>query len=72
MRDPFRPLRGVRRQGNCGDLADIRRVYKVGVINLIWRHLARPLYADGTVGREAAALRGFVSSASARMANRGF
>ena len=50
--------------------ADIRRVYGVNVVNLIWRHLAtfpgalpwawetvRPLYLDGTIRREAAALR---------------
>jgi hypothetical protein len=54
--------------------ADIRRVYMVGVVNLIWRHLAtipgglpwawsiiRPLYVNGTVGREAAALRAALS-----------
>ena len=50
--------------------ADIRKVYGVNVVNLIWRHLAtidgalahvwgavRPLYADGTVAREAESLR---------------
>ena len=50
--------------------ADIRTVYRVGVVNLIWRHLAtipdalpwawqaiRPLYVDGTIAREAAAFR---------------
>ena len=50
--------------------ADIRAVYGVSVVNLIWRHLAtfpgalpwawgavRPLYADGTIAREADALR---------------
>jgi hypothetical protein len=49
---------------------DIRRVLGVDVVNLIWRHLAtisgalpwawatlRPLYLDGTIGAEAAALR---------------
>ena len=49
---------------------DIRAVYRVGVVNLIWRHLAtipdalpwawnavRPLYVDGTVARAALALR---------------
>ena len=54
--------------------ADIPSVHGVGVVNLIWRHLAtipgglpwvwttaRPLYADGTVGREAAALRAGLS-----------
>ena len=51
--------------------ADIRRVLGVEVVNLIWRHLAtipgalpwawgtlRPLYADGTIAAEAAALHG--------------
>lgn len=50
--------------------ADIRAVYGVGVVNLIWRHLAtfpgalpwawgavRPLYVDGTIALEAAAVR---------------
>src|SRR5271168_5156644 len=54
--------------------ADIRSVYRVSAVNLIWRHLAtipgglpwvwtmiRPLYADGTVGRDAAALRAGLS-----------
>jgi hypothetical protein len=49
--------------------ADIRQVLAVEVVNLIWRHLAtiegalprawsslRPVYVDGTVAREAAAL----------------
>ena len=50
--------------------ADIRRVYRVSVVNLIWRHLAtfpgalpwawetvRPLYVDGTIWREATTFR---------------
>jgi len=50
--------------------ADIRAVYRVGVVNLIWRHLAtipdalpwawraiRPLYVDGTIARAATAFR---------------
>jgi hypothetical protein len=54
--------------------ADIRSVYRVGVVNLVWRHLAtipgglpwvwstiRPLYANGVVSREAAALRAALS-----------
>jgi hypothetical protein len=54
--------------------ADIRRVYRVGVVNLIWRHLAtipgglpwvwstiRPLYVNGSVSREAEALRAALS-----------
>ena len=51
--------------------ADIRLVLGVDVVNLIWRHLAtipgalpwawgtlRPLYADGSIAAEAAALHG--------------
>jgi len=51
--------------------ADIRQILGVDVVNLIWRHLAtidgalewawptlRPLYADGSVTTEAAALHG--------------
>jgi hypothetical protein len=54
--------------------SDIRRVYRVSVVNLIWRHLAtipggllwawstiRPLYVNGTLVREAAALRAALS-----------
>ena len=50
--------------------ADIRAVYRVGAVNLIWRHLAtipgalpwawqaiRPMYVDGTIAREAQAFR---------------
>ena len=50
--------------------ADIRTSYRVGAVNLIWRHLAtipdalpwawqaiRPLYVDGTIEQEAAAFR---------------
>ncbi len=50
--------------------ADIRQVYRVSVVNLVWRHLAtfpgalpwawgtvRPLYIDGTIRREAALVR---------------
>lgn len=51
--------------------ADIRHVLGVDVVNLIWRHLATirgalpwawgtlwPLYVDGMIAEEAAALRG--------------
>jgi len=51
--------------------ADIRLVLGIDVVNLIWRHLAtipgalpwawatlRPLYADGSIAAEAAALHG--------------
>jgi hypothetical protein len=58
--------------GQTGEMfADIRRVLGVDVVNLIWRHLAtmpgalpwawatlRPLYADGSIAGEAAALHG--------------
>lgn len=50
--------------------ADIRAVYRVGAVNLIWRHLAtipdalpwawraiRPVYVDGTISRATAAFR---------------
>jgi hypothetical protein len=50
--------------------ADIRAVYRVGAVNLIWRHLAtipdalpwawraiRPVYVDGTIARAAMAFR---------------
>src|SRR5277367_6541537 len=57
--------------GEIADIfADIRNVYRVDVVNLVWRHLAtfpgalpwvwesvRALYVDGTIEREAAALR---------------
>lgn len=49
---------------------DIRQVFRVDVVDLIWRHLAtidgalpwawstlRPFYVDGSVGREATELR---------------
>ncbi|HKM71787.1 MAG TPA: hypothetical protein VJX94_17305, partial [Stellaceae bacterium] len=75
MRDPLPAITESEATGVTTEIfADIRRVYKVGVVNLIWRHLAtipgglpwvwstiRPLYADGTVGREAAALRAGLS-----------
>ena len=75
MRDPLPAITESEATGVTAEIfADIRRVYKVGVVNLIWRHLAtipgglpwvwttiRPLYADGTVGREAAALRAGLS-----------
>jgi Halocarboxylic acid dehydrogenase DehI len=54
--------------------ADIRYVHQVGVVNLIWRHLAtfpgalpwvwqsvKPVYVDGTIKREAAALRASIA-----------
>src|SRR5271170_3832491 len=61
--------------GEIADIfADIRNVYRVDVVNLVWRHLAtfpgalpwvwesvRTLYVDGTIEREAAALRASIA-----------
>ncbi len=71
MSDPVAAVRETEASGETAALfADIRAVYGVSVVNLVWRHLAtmpgalahvwgglRPIYADGTVAREAAALR---------------
>jgi hypothetical protein len=71
MSDPVPAIAESEATGSIAEIyADIRSVYRVGVVNLIWRHLAtipggllwvwttiRPLYADGTVGRNATALR---------------
>ena len=71
MSDPVPAITEAEATGETAQIyADIRRVYGVGGVNLIWRHLAtfpgalpwawevvRPLYVDGTVRREAAALR---------------
>jgi len=70
MSDPVPAVAEADASGETAAIfADIRAVYGVGVVNLIWRHLAtmpgalpwawgtvRPLYLDGTIGREAAAL----------------
>jgi hypothetical protein len=75
MGDPVRAIAESEAIGSIAEIfADIRSVYRVGVVNLIWRHLAtipgglpwvwttaRPLYADGTVRREATALRAGLS-----------
>lgn len=75
MSDPIPAISESEATGLIAEIyADIRRVNRVGVVNLIWRHLAtipgglpwvwstiRPLYANGTVGREAAALRAALS-----------
>ncbi len=75
MGDPIPAISESEATGLIAEIyADIRRVYRVGVVNLIWRHLAtipgglpwvwstiRPLYVNGTVGREAAALRAALS-----------
>jgi len=75
MGDPIPAISESEATGSIAEIyTDIRRVYRVGVVNLIWRHLAtipgalpwvwstvRPLYVNGTVGREAAALRASLS-----------
>jgi hypothetical protein len=75
MSDPIPAISESDATGLIAEIyADIRSVYRVGVVNLIWRHLAtipgglpwvwstiRPLYANGTVGREAAVLRAALS-----------
>src|SRR5277367_3879859 len=75
MNDPIPAISESEATGLIAQIfADIRSVYRVSAVNLIWRHLAtipgglpwvwttiRPLYADGTVGREAAALRAGLS-----------
>jgi hypothetical protein len=86
MSDPVPAIAESEATGSIAEIfADIRSVYRVGVVNLIWRHLAtipgglpwvwatiRPLYADGTMGRDAEALPcGFVSSGIASMADSG-
>ena len=72
------PVPAVSEAGATGDIADIfadiRHVYQVGVVNLIWRHLAtfpgalpwvwqlvKPVYVDGTIEREAAGLRASIA-----------
>jgi hypothetical protein len=71
MSDSIPTITDVEAAGEIADVfADIRNVYRVGVVNLVWRHLAtfpgalpwvwgsvRPLYIDGTIERMAAALR---------------
>jgi len=75
MSDPIPAISESEATGLIAEIyADIRSVYRVGVVNLIWRHLAtipgglpwvwstiRPLYVNGTVGREATALRAALS-----------
>jgi hypothetical protein len=72
MSDPVAAITEANATGEIAEIfADIRRVLRVDVVNLIWRHLAtipgalprawgslRPLYVDGTIGAEAAALHG--------------
>jgi hypothetical protein len=70
MRDPVPAIIEASATGEIAEIfSDIRRVLGVGVVNLIWRHLAtidgalawtwstlRPVYEDGTIAAEAAAL----------------
>lgn len=72
MSDPVPAITEAAATGETAAIfADIRRVLEVDVVNLIWRHLAtidgalswawgtlRPLYVDGSLHREAMALRG--------------
>ncbi|HVY16974.1 MAG TPA: hypothetical protein VHB27_17260 [Rhodopila sp.] len=71
MSDPVPAVTEAAATGETAAIfADIRQVLGVDVVNLVWRHLAtidgalpwawralRPLYADGSVAGEAAALR---------------
>jgi hypothetical protein len=71
MTDPVPAITEAAATGEIAEIfADIRGVLGVAVVNLIWRHLAtipralpwvwgvlRPLYVDGTITAEAAALR---------------
>jgi hypothetical protein len=75
MSDPIPAISEGEATGLIAEIyADIRGVYRVGVVNLIWRHLAtipgglpwvwstiRPLYVNGSVSREAAVLRAALS-----------
>ena len=70
MRDPVPAIIEASATGEIAEIfSDIRRVLGVDVVNLIWRHLAtidgalawtwstlRPVYEDGTIAAEAAAL----------------
>ena len=70
MRDPVPAIIEATATGEIAEIfGDIRRVLGVDVVNLIWRHLAtidgalawtwstlRPVYEDGTIAAEAAAL----------------
>lgn len=71
MSDPVPAITEADATGEVAEIfVDIRQVLGVGVVNLIWRHLAtipgaltwlwgtlRPLYLDGTIAREATSLR---------------
>lgn len=72
MSDPVPAITEAAATGEvAATFADIREIMGVGVVNLIWRHLAtiegalpwawgtlRPLYADGSVEQRADSLRG--------------
>src|ERR1700746_2315624 len=76
MSDPVPAITESAATGEIAEIfADIRQVYRVGVVNLIWRHLAtfpqalpwvwqsvRPLYVEGTIEREAGGLRGRIGA----------
>jgi hypothetical protein len=80
MSDPVPAITEAAATGETAAIfADIRQMLGVDVVNLIWRHLAtidgalpwawgtlRPLYADGSVRREATALRGELALPSMR------
>jgi hypothetical protein len=75
MSDPVPAVTEAGATGEIADIfADIRGVYQVGVVNLVWRHLAtfpgalpwvwelvKPVYVDGTIEREAAGLRASIA-----------
>ncbi|MBN8901614.1 MAG: hypothetical protein BGO51_17980 [Rhodospirillales bacterium 69-11] len=75
MADPIPAVAEAAATGEIAAIfADIRAVYRVGVVNLIWRHLAtidgalpwawaalRPSYVDGSVAAAADALRSRMS-----------
>jgi hypothetical protein len=75
MSDPIPAVTEAGATGEIADIfADIRHVYQVGVVNLVWRHLAtfpgalpwvwqsvKPVYVDSTIKREAAALRASIA-----------
>ncbi len=70
MSDPIAAITEADATGEIADIyGDIRRIYRVSVVNLVWRHLAtfpgalpwawttiRPFYLDGTIRREAAGM----------------
>jgi hypothetical protein len=75
MSDPVPAVTEAGATGEIADIfADIRHVYQVGVVNLVWRHLAtfpgalpwvwqsvKPVYVDSTIKREVAALRASIA-----------